>query len=284
MGNVAVICDSTCDLPQAQMEAAGVRVVPLKVVFGPESFLDGVEMSADQFWVKLRTSPHHPKTSQPSPGDFLTALAAAKAAGASGAVVITLSAGLSGTHQSAVLAASSFTDFPIKIVDTKLASGGMGLLILEAAALAAKGASLDEVAALAERRAESALLFVIVDSLDWLQKNGRIGRATALVGALVSLKPVLAISKDDGLIEPVEKIRGRARSLARLSELVAARIPAGSRLHLAVMHGDCEAEALAVQQAIAAKYEFAASYLGSVGAVIGTNVGPGAVGVILYPD
>lgn len=284
MGNVAVVCDSTCDMPHEVMTAGGVGVVPLKAIFGPEVYQDNLEMSPAAFWEKVRTSRHHPKTSQPAPGEFLAAFEAARAAGASGVVAVLLSSGVSGTYQAANIARESMPDFPIELVDTKLASGGVGLIALEAARLAGQGASLAEVAALARRRAETAWLFVFVDTLDWLQKNGRIGRASAMLGAMLSLKPILTIDKGDGIVEPVAKVRGRAKALARLVDLVHEKVPVGSRLHLTVLHGDGEAAARDVYDTLAGQYTLVDPYFGPVGSVIGTNIGPGAVGLIFYPD
>jgi DegV family protein with EDD domain len=283
MGHVAVICDSTCDMPHEKMVANGVTVVPLKVTFGPDTYLDGRELSAADFWALLASSPHHPQTSQPSPGDFLNALEAAKADGATGAVVITLSSGVSGTYGAAVLAARAMSDFPVEVVDTKLASGVLGLIATEAAALAQSGAPLGEVAALARKRAASAVLLFVVDSLEWLRRNGRIGRATALLGSLVSLKPVLSLD-EEGTIVPIERVRGRARAIARLVELTGARFAAGTRLHLAVMHGQCEADAQALRAALAERYQLAREYVGPIGSVIGSHVGPGTIGILAYPD
>lgn len=283
-GKVAVICDSTCDMPSTAMAAAGVSVVPLKVIFGPAVYQDNTEMSPEAFWSKVRTAEYHPKTSQPAPGEFLTAFEAARAAGASGAVVILLSSGVSGTYQAANIAREAMPDFPVELIDTKLASAGIGLIALEAAALAGTGASLAEVTALARRRAEAAWLFVMVDTLDWLHKNGRIGRASALLGAMLSLKPILTVSKTDGVVEPIARVRGRARAIAELIGLANARVPVGSRLHLTVLHGDCEAAARQVYDQLARQYTLVDPYLGPIGSVIGTNTGPGAIGVIFYPD
>lgn len=284
MGEVAVICDSTCDMPHEQMAASGVSVVPLKVIFGPEVYQDNLEMSPGAFWDKARASHHHPKTSQPAPGEFVAAYEAARAAGATGAVVVLLSGGVSGTYQAANIAREAMPDFPVELVDTRLASGGVGLIAREAARLAQTGASLAEVADLARRRAESAWLFVVVDTLEWLQKNGRIGRASAMLGSLLSLKPILTVDKTDGVVAPVEKIRGRGKALARLLELTGEKIRPGRRIHTAVMHGDCEQEARSVYDQLAQRYELVDSFFGPVGSVIGTNVGPGAVGLIFYPD
>lgn len=284
MGRIAVICDSTCDMPHELMAAGGVSVVPLKVVFGSEAYQDNIELSAAAFWEKVRTSGHHPRTSQPAPGEFIQAFEAARAAGADGAVAVLLSAGVSGTYQAARIAREAMPDFPIELIDTKLASGGIGLVALEAARLAQQGASLPEVAALARRRSEQACLLLVVDSLEWLHRNGRIGRAAALLGTLFSLRPILTLDKSDGVITPIERTRGRARALARVGELVREKVPVGSRLHLAVLHGDCEADGRRLYDELSRQYELVDPYFGPVGAVIGSNIGPGAFGVIFYPD
>lgn len=284
MGQIAVICDSTCDMPHELMAAGGVSVVPLKAIFGSEVYQDNIELSAAAFWEKVRTSPHRPRTSQPAPGEFIQAYEAARAAGADGAVVVLLSSGVSGTYQAARIAREALPDFPIELIDTKLASGGIGMVALEAAKLARRGASLAEVAALARRRCEQAWLLLVVDSLEWLHRNGRIGRAAALLGSLFSLRPILTLAKSDGVITPIERTRGRARALARVGELVREKVPVGSRLHLAVLHGDCERDGRRLYDELAQQYELVDPYFGPVGSVIGSNIGPGAFGVIFYPD
>lgn len=280
MARVAVVTDSTADLPAELRQALGIRVVPLNVHFGDEVFKDGVEMTPEGFWEKLRQSPHHPRTSQPAPGDFLTVYRELEAAGHP-ICSIHISAEMSGTLQSAQVAAEMLgSPGGIEVVDSRSVSMGLGLVVLAAARAAQRGASLPEVAA--EARAVAGRLQILfgVDTLEFLQRNGRIGRAQALVGGLLNIKPVLQV--EDGVVAAADKVRGRSRVLPRCLEIMAERIPPGRKVAAAVLYTTDPGEGKAWLEAFQKQYQMVERYLVPLGPVVACHAGPGTVGIAMY--
>lgn len=279
MGKVVIVTDSTADLPRSAYEELGVRFVPLNVHFGEETFFDAVTMSSDEFFDKLISSSHHPRTSQPAPGDFLN-LYRELADQAEAIVSIHLSSRLSGTYESAILAKSMLPGNRIEVIDGRSASMGTGLIVIEAAEAARQGLPVEEVVARARRVADAIKIYFAVDTLEYLRRNGRIGRAQAMLGNLLNIKPVLTL--EDGLVAPLDKVRGRSKVLPRLVEAVESAIPPGRNLAMAVLHSRAleGAEALAVE--IESRYRVVRKLVGQVGPVIGVHTGPGLVGVACY--
>lgn len=278
---VKIVTDSTADLPESLIRKHGITVVPLNVHFGEEVYQDGVDIWASEFYYKLQNGPHLPRTSQPSPGDFLKVYTELTADG-SDVVSLHLSKQLSGTWQSAQMAKEMLEGGRVTVVDSASASMGLGLLALEAARRAGEGATADQVAEAAERGSRSLSLYFVVDTLEWLQKNGRIGRATAFLGSLLNLKPVLTV--EDGVVTPVEKARGKGKAVARMFELTHQRL--GERpARFCVLHADRPEEAADLAEQ--AKREFncvEAPVISEVGPIVGTHVGPGTLGLVCLPD
>ena len=205
--NTAIVLDSTADFPDAQIRFPNMRVVPLYVRFGEESFRDYVELDPHDFYARLRTAPELPTTSQPTPQDFLTVYHAL--AGYERIYSLHISAKLSGTFQSASLAATEEGD-RIRLVDSESASVGIAMLAIGIQELLARGTTDEEIEALIERYRERSGILFTVDTLEFLAKGGRIGRGKALMGSLLNVKPILAI--DDGEVHPVTRARGRAKA------------------------------------------------------------------------
>ena len=210
---VHVVTDSTADLSPELMDAFGVRdalhIVPLTVHFGDEEFLDGVTITADQFYERLSTSEVLPRTSQPSPAAFVEAYSNISSPGDT-ILSFHISSRLSGTYQSALLAARQLPDRTIEVVDTRLASLGLGLVGLYAAKGVKEGKGAEEVLGQCRRIMQEARILFLVETLEYLQKNGRIGKAQALVGGLLNVKPLLTL--EDGVVTPLEKARGKAKA------------------------------------------------------------------------
>ena len=205
--NTAIVLDSTADFPDAQIRFPNMRVVPLYVRFGEESFRDYVELDPHDFYTRLKTAPELPTTSQPTPQDFLTVYHAL--AGYERIYSLHISAKLSGTFQSASLAAADEGE-RIRLVDTESVSVGIGMLSLGIQELLARGTTDEEVEALiAQYRERSGILFT-VDTLEFLAKGGRIGRGKALMGSLLNVKPILAV--EEGEVVPVTRARGRGKA------------------------------------------------------------------------
>jgi DegV family protein with EDD domain len=277
--SVAVVTDSTAYLPGPTVERLGVYVVPLQVVIGGTSYAEGRDIDSRQVAEALRS--YTPvSTSRPSPQEILDTYVAAADAGADAIVSLHISAAMSGTYESAVLAARE-SPVPTEVVDSRSLAMGLGFLVVQAAHAAAAGVPTSEIAAAARRRAEATRGYFYVATLEHLRRGGRIGAAAALLGSALSIKPLLRL--EDGHIEPTEKVRTASRALSRLRELAVAAAGDGP-VQLAVHHLDAEEQAVELAQGLRESVPQAAEVLVSeVGAVIGAHVGPGMVAAVVAP-
>jgi DegV family protein with EDD domain len=281
MTRVGIVCDSTCDLGPEWLAQHDVRMVPLKVLFGDDSYLDWIDLSPDEFYTKLAASASLPKTSQPSPADFTKAYVELAEAGCTEIVSIHLTSALSGTFESATLAAVN-SAVPIRIVDTKTVSMATALAIEAAVEVRDTGGSATDVESAARKAADSSRLYFILDTLEYLVKGGRAGKAAGLAASVLNIKPILTFTPE-GTIEPFKKVKGLKKALAELAAQVATD-SAGTRLRLSVLHGAAPELADQMVAALdAAGVDYELDMIGSVGAVIGTYAGPGAVGLAYYP-
>jgi DegV family protein with EDD domain len=279
LATVAVLTDSTADLTPQQAADAGITVVPLYVRFGAEEFRAGVDLSTEQFWQKLLAAgAAHPTTAAPSPGDFTKAFTAAFESGADAIVCPTIGHKLSATFQSATLAAESMPDREIHVIDTGSTSMSTGIPALIAAEMARAGASAAEIAAEIERRLPDVDLYVAVDGLDYLRKGGRLSAAQAVVGSMLSVKPIITVR--DGLVTMADKQRSRAKARA----LVVSNIAAGKVERLSILHtptsspeeiAEFRAQLLA---AIPGGVEETRITAGIIGASTGPHLGPDLMG------
>ncbi len=272
---VKIVADSSCDLPSELIEAAGISVVPLTVRFGTEEFIDGQGLSMREFWERCARQTSLPETSAPSPGQFSEAFLRAAEEGNDSVVCITLSSELSGTFQSARTGAASVAStIPVHVVDSRTATMGTGLQVLHAAELASGNHNAEKVVAAIMSLSKRIRLFAVLDTVEYLKRGGRISSARALVGSLLSIKPV--ITTKNGIVELVSKQRTRSRSLQYLVDKVAR---CGNITRLAVMH----AQAADLEDLLAPLRKLhpkAQIIVNSIGPVIGTHAGPGAVGIV----
>ncbi|HUQ21780.1 MAG TPA: DegV family protein [Gaiellaceae bacterium] len=277
--NTAVVLDSTADFPDAQIRFPNMRVVPLYVRFGEESFRDYVELDPHDFYRRLRSAPELPTTSQPTPQDFMSTYNALS--GYDRIYSLHISSKLSGTFQSASLAAAEVGSDRIRLIDTESASVGIGMLAIEIQELLAGGTTDEEIDALAALHRERGGILFTVDTLEFLAKGGRIGRGRALMGNLLNVKPILAI--EDGEVVPVTRVRGRAKAFEEFRRRFEAATTDGSRLGIGIAHAEA-AEAVEQLQAIvlAARPQAEVKLVTSLGAVVGTHAGPGTVGFFWF--
>lgn len=281
MPQVGIVTDSTCDLGPGVLRDLDVKMVPLKVLFGEESFLDWLELEPEQFYEKLAASPVLPKTSQPSPADFLKAYTELADAGCDSIVSIHLSGALSGTMSSALLAADD-SPVPVHCVDTRNFSHGLGLIVRAAVDARAEGLDGAAIAARMEEIASRTRLLFVLDTLEYLVKGGRAGKAQGLAAAVLNIKPVLTVNAE-GTIEPFKKVKGKKRALSEIAASVAEHAAAHGPVVAAVLHGCVPEEAAELIDEIkgtGADVEIVSS--GTIGSVIGTYAGPGALGVGFY--
>lgn len=278
---VRLVTDSTADLPESLVRKYDITVVPLYVHFGEESLRDGVDIWASEFYYRLENSGVLPQTSQPSPGDFLEAYRPLVEAGEE-VLSIHLSRALSGTCHSAELAADMVGGAGVRVVDSGLASLGVGMVVLEAARRIEAGAGREEAAEAVRRASQRLVVYFVVETLEYLRKNGRIGRASEFLGSLLNIKPVLTLQ--DGVVAPVEKARGKGKALGRIFELLHERL-GDKAARFAVVHGDRPEEAASLAERVKREFNCVEPpFTGYVGPVIGCHAGPGLLGVVALTD
>ncbi|MFN2450813.1 MAG: DegV family protein [Candidatus Dormibacteria bacterium] len=268
-----VVTDSTSDLEPDKAAGLGVSVVPLTVRFGDEQFRDQLDLAGPEFYTRLLSSAVNPTTSQPAPAAFAEIYRDLLAAGAEGVVSIHIPPGLSGTLQSATLAAREVDEARVRAVDGGTVSIGLQFLVEAALRDIDAGCDLDEVVRNVESRRERVGLYVLFDTLTYLQRGGRIGRAKAFVGGILQTKPVLSVR---GEVAPVANVRTRQQGYNKLLELVGAE---GDLEAVGVMSTDDPAQGEAVAARLAPLYPGLKIVQGGIGPVVGTYAGPGAVGV-----
>ncbi|MFY9379725.1 MAG: DegV family protein [Acutalibacteraceae bacterium] len=282
MPSVKILTDSACDIEPNYLESLGIAVVPLTVRFGSESHIDGYEMRGKMFYDKLKTFDGLPRTSSPSVGDFQTAFDAITADG-SGVVAILLSEVLSGTYQAAQMAASMLPDRKIAIINSKTASVGYGLIVLEAHNLACQGASFEDVRDAAQAMVDRLVTIYAVDTLDYLYKNGRIGRAIHFWGSMLNMKPLLVLDPD-GYVSGLERVRGKIKVIPRMIELAGERVPYGSKVKLGMCHGNVPEQGEKLVAAAKEKWVVLRTVETEIGGVIGIHNGPGTLALIVLPE
>jgi DegV family protein with EDD domain len=271
---VKIVTDSTSDIPPELAESLGVHVVPLTVFFGDDAFKDGIDITRVDFFNRLSTGNILPRTTQPTPGDFETVYRSLTEQGHE-VVSVHVSSKLSGTINSALTAVAQLPEARVEIVDSGLASLGLTLPVKAAAEAANAGASLEEVAAVARDAADKTDLLFALNTLEYLQKGGRIGKAQALLGGMLSIKPVLKVV--DGEIHPHEKVRSHAKAVARMKEIATEGAPYAE---IAFIHEAPQAEVDELSGHLAPLTE-APLIVGRIGSVIGTYTGPGVIGFAL---
>ena len=270
---VRVVIDSACDLPENLVAAMGIEIVPLSIRFGTEEFVDREELSVDAFWERLRTSDDLPETSAPSAGAFEAKFRDLANRGATGIICINLSSRLSATMQSAQVAASAVRDdCPIVVIDSLTVSMGLGALCLTAARRAADGGRLEEIVEAVLSRRDRTHLFGALDTLEFLKRGGRIGGARALLGSMLSIKPIVEVA--GGLVEEAGKVRTRSKALQVLADKVKAQ-PVET---CAVLQGQAD-DVEELLDRISPAIPRDDIVVGTVGPVIGTHAGPGVIGV-----
>jgi len=278
--NTAIVLDSTADFPEAPQRFANWRVVPLYVRFGDESYRDYVELGPEEFYARLRTAETLPTTSQPTPGDFLATYE--ELSKYERIFSIQIASQLSGTFQSAQTAAQQIGD-KVRTIDSGTASAAIAMLGLAIQRRLDRGTTDEEIDALVERYHEGARLLFTVDTLEFLQRGGRIGRAAAMAGQLLSVKPILTIR--DGEVVPLKRVRGNQKAMQEFVR----QFTEGSRdvptLRVGIAHADAPGRAEQLQKMVRGERRQAQIELvTTLGAVVGTHAGPGTVGFFWFDE
>jgi len=276
--DVAIVTDSTCDLPPKLIQQYQLTVVPLYLMWGDEQLIDGVDIDQEGFFARLPDDPIHPKTSQPTPTDFVQAIEGLEAREV---LIITISKALSGTYESACQAGEA-VDVPVRVIDSHSLSMGLGWQVLAAARARDRGGDVGEMIAAARRAREGLSLLLTVDTLEYLHRGGRIGAAAKLLGSVVQLKPLLGINHDTGTLEAVEKIRTRKRALERLVDETFQRLDSDRPIHAAVVHGAAADDARLLLHEILKRSRQVETLISPITPVLGVHGGPGLVGIAAY--
>ena len=274
MARIRVVTDSAGDLSAELAKERDVTIVPLSVRFGSEEFVDGTTLSTDDFWARCAASRVLPETSAPSPGAFQEAFLCAADEGYDGVLCLNLSSGVSATFQSASAAAKAANQrIPVRVIDSRSMTMGLGLMVLDLAEYAGEGADLEQLSARADELIPRTKVFGVVDTLEHLEKGGRIGGARALLGSLLSIKPVVTLV--DGVVAEESKQRTRVRSLRYLADKARESAPIS---RLAVSNGAAAdiGEFLALLEGVHTDHPLEVVDLGPV---VGTHTGPGTIGL-----
>ncbi len=274
---VRVVVDSTSDIPRERAQQLGIEVAPLLVLFGDDEYRDGIDLTGDEFYQKLSSSPVSPTTSAPSVGSFQEAYRKVISEGADAILEISLASKLSATYGNAVTAAktvSAETGVPIEVIDSGTVSGGFGMPAEIIAYEARQGASLDQLKAHAQDMLSRVRLYAALDTLEYLKRGGRIGNARALLGSLLNVKPLVEVR--EGQVLPVENVRTRSKAQERVGQIAATT---GEIEAVAVVRSN---DAVGEQfDRIVHGFWEGPIYKYVLGPVVGTHAGPGAGGIIV---
>ena len=279
--STAIVVDSTADFPQAPERFPSWRVVPLYVRFGDESYKDYVELGPDRFYARLRTAEQTPSTSQPTPGDFLAVYE--ELAGFERILSVHIAGKLSGTIESARAAARELGEGRVRVLDSQSASAAIAMLALAIQRRLERGTSDEEVDALVERYGREAGLLFTVDTLEYLARGGRIGRARAWAGELLNIKPILTIT--EGEVVPVKRVRGNRKAFLEFESAFTSATSDAPTLRVGIAHADAPERAEALAEMVrrtrpAAELELVTR----LGPVVGAHAGPGTVGFFWFDD
>jgi DegV family protein with EDD domain len=279
---IKIVTDSTCYLPSDTVEKFDLRIVPLNVHFGEEqTFQEGVTLDNDQFYTMLAEAPELPTTSQPSPGQFRDVFAELTEAGHD-VLCIVISSKLSGTYQSALDARDMLPDANIVVIDSYFVAAALGLMVVTAAEMAAEGYSLEEIVARVEQMRRDMKLYFVVDTLEYLQKGGRIGAAAAFLGTLLKVKPILTL--DEGVIKPLDKVRSKRKAIQRLLAELESHVSPGQPVQAIVMHAQVPDEVSELEAEVRRRFNCERTIFGEVGPVVGVHAGPGVLGAAVCPE
>ncbi len=269
---VKIVTDSGADLPDQLAKELGITVVPIYVRFGEEVYRDRVSISEDEFYERLTHDPVHPSTTQPGPQDFLEAYQKLSA-DADGIVSIHISGKLSGTCNSALMARDMLeTGCPVEVVDSEMLTMSLGLIVIAAAEMAKAGESMDKIVEWVKQAIPKTYLFALLDTLEYLKKGGRIGKVKALLGAVLSVKPVLTMK--EGELVPAGQARTRAKGIDKLFDFVE---NAGNIQDLAIVYNTTPDEAQNLAERLGSVFNTEKIRMARLGPGLGVHGGPGAI-------
>jgi DegV family protein with EDD domain len=280
---IALVTDSTCDIPAEWIEQYQIAVVPLTIIFGSQAYLDGVEMLAAEFYQRLSEGNQHPGTSQPSPAAFLKAYGQAADCGAEEILVITISSAMSGTIESARRAAQEF-NLPVHIMDGKNNSMGLGWQVVAAARARENGGGLEAMQAAARQVQEDMVYYVSLDTIEYLSRGGRISEAARFLNSILHIKPLIYVRPDTGTVGASFPSRSRKSALEDLYKEFFKHIERARPLHITVLHNAALPEAQALAERVQRDYSPKEMFISIVSPVLGVHTGPRAIALCGYTE
>ena len=282
MNNIAILTDTTANLPAEWVKQYSIREIPLKIHWGSVTYLDGKDLTPEEFYMRLSKSKSLPTTSQPSIQDFLMAFESLADEGATGIIVPLISSGISGTVDSAQAAVRLFTRVPVEIIDTHITSMGQVMIILAAARAAEQGASLQEVRQAADEVIKRLKVFFAVDTLEYLHRGGRINGASRYFGTVLDIKPNLFFNSE-GKIDALERVRTKRKALQRLIAL-AEKQADGRPVQVGIVHANVPQAVQEFRDEVEKRLKCKEIFTVEFSPVIGVHVGPGTIGIALYAE
>jgi len=275
MNRIKIVTDSTADLPEEFIIKHKITVIPLKIIFGEKTFRDGIDITNQQLYEQMEKN-KIPGTSQPTPAEFASVYKKLAADGSS-IISIHISSAMSGTCQSARLAKEMLPDLDIEVIDSRQVSMALGLIVLKAAISASEGKTKQEILKIISRIISKIQVYFIVDTLKYLKHGGRIGKAEALLGTILNVKPILHIK--DGLVQPYEKVRSKTRAIERLVQIFS-NYTGNKKVVCSLVHGMNPAAFDELLKKITPLLNCNEPVFSTLGSVVGTHVGPGVIGII----
>jgi fatty acid kinase fatty acid binding subunit len=281
MPNIAVVTDSSANLPAQLVVESGITVVPILLTYGGETYRDGIDVQPAELYAWLRANKHVPGTASPSAGDFLRVFAGLIERGVEAVVTIVPPARLSGTFNSALTAARLMVGLPVRVIQTGTVAMGQGFAALEAARAVAAGADLEGVILRANEIAEKVELLAAIDTLEYLRRGGRIGAVGALLGQALHVKPVLCVA--NGRVELFAKTRTHSAAVGRMLEQMREHV-GGRSAHVAVLHADIPEDAEELRRVVAQQFHCVELFITQLTPIMGAHTGPGVLGLVYYAE
>jgi len=280
---ISIITDSTCDIPDALIKQHGITVIPHTVIWGDDQYLDRVDLQPEEFYRRLVQDPQRPTTSHAGLVDFKKAYEKAASEGADEIIALTVSSKMSGTYGVALQAAES-SPVPVHVIDSKGPTMSLGWQVLAAARARDAGAGIKEILNCVERVRSKLVQLVCMDTLEYLEKGGRIGKAAQWIGVKLHVRPLVSINHQTGLVEPVSLARTQKGAVEDLYRKFTSLLRYGKNLHVAVLHGNAWDKAEQLAQRIQKDLNPVETLINITGPVLGINTGPGALALCGYAE
>jgi DegV family protein with EDD domain len=280
---IALVTDSTCDIPADWLKQYQISVVPMTLIFGDEQFQDGIQITGKEFYERLLIDPIHPSTSQPTPEAFIAAFKKAAAAGADEIIAIVISSAMSGTYSSAVQAAQQM-DIPVQVHDSLNNSMGLGWQVMAAVRACEQGADAGAMLEAAKKVRERMVYYISLDTIEYLARGGRIGGAVKFLDSVLKVKPLIYVRPDTGTVAAGIPARSRASALQGMYREFFRHMDTSQRMHITVLHNNAEDEARAIEQQVKREYAPEELLVSIVTPALGAHTGPRAVALCGYSD